>query len=171
MDGYLLDTNIISYWFDENCAQHALVAGHIRALGEPPLLVSAVTLGEWEFGLQVAETPSNLARQSVARSFAEQRFPAVLNVARPTMLCYGRLRASLFEKYAPREKRTKAARLEQLFDPLSALQLGIQENDLWIASQALEHNLILVSNDKHMRRLRELDPSLRLENWAAASSP
>jgi len=50
---------------------------------------------------------------------------------------YGELRSLLFDKYAPNDKRKKNLRPEQLVDPITSLELGIQENDLWIAAQAI----------------------------------
>jgi predicted nucleic acid-binding protein len=74
----------------------------------------------------------------------------------------------LFEKYGPREKKKKGLRPEQLVDPVTSLQLKIQENDLWIVSQAITRDFILVTNDK-----RSLQPlvevagdELHVENWA-----
>jgi len=50
----------------------------------------------------------------------------------------------------------------------SAEELGIQENDLWIAAQAIQYNLVLITED-HMRRLQEvstdLDYPLQLASW------
>ncbi|MCH7920211.1 MAG: hypothetical protein IIC50_19795 [Planctomycetes bacterium] len=76
------------------------------------------------------------------------------------------LRAALFDKYAPKKNR-KGLRPEQLIDPVTSKGLGVQENDIWIASQALEHNLVLVTNDQ-MNHLREVASDLRVENWALA---
>ncbi len=46
---------------------------------------------------------------------------------------YGELKAEIFTRFGPREKsRRRRTRLEEL---------GIQENDLWIASTALRHGL------------------------------
>ncbi len=44
---------------------------------------------------------------------------------------------------------------------LRSLGKPIPENDLWIAALALQHNLILVSNDAHFARI----PGLSCENW------
>lgn len=41
---------------------------------------------------------------------------------------------------------------------------GFKDNDLWIASVAIQHNLILVSNDSHIMRLSGV-VGLRVENW------
>jgi tRNA(fMet)-specific endonuclease VapC len=78
---------------------------------------------------------------------------------------YGSIRARVFEKYAPREKRRRGLRPEQLIDPVTSHELGIQENDLWLAAQAVEFNLVLVTNDA-MQRLQDTCNELRVENWA-----
>jgi tRNA(fMet)-specific endonuclease VapC len=75
------------------------------------------------------------------------------------------IRASLFEKYAPREIRRRGLRPEQLVDPVTSRELGIQENDIWLAAQALEFNLVFVTNDT-MERIRDVCQELQVENWA-----
>jgi tRNA(fMet)-specific endonuclease VapC len=82
---------------------------------------------------------------------------------------YGDLRARLFEKFAPKKRRRKGLRPEELVDPVTAKELGIQENDLWIAAQAIERNLVLVTNDA-MARIQEVASELKVEDWAASSS-
>jgi predicted nucleic acid-binding protein len=75
---------------------------------------------------------------------------------------YGELRASLFEKYI---QKGKNKRPEQLIDPVTATEIGIDENDLWIVAQAITYNLTLVTNDK-MRRIFSVTPKeLKHEIW------
>jgi tRNA(fMet)-specific endonuclease VapC len=88
----------------------------------------------------------------------------VLDVTSTTRTYYGSIRASLFDRYTPRRKLNKQLRLGQLTDPVSELELGIQENDVWIAAQAIEYNLVLVSNDK-LTKIRDVADGLFLENW------
>ena len=60
-------------------------------------------------------------------------------------------------------------RAEQMYDPIAARELGIDENDLWIVAQALERNLILVTSDKMCRMheaVAEFDPGFMIEDWA-----
>lgn len=87
------------------------------------------------------------------------------DVTKATRIYYGSLRASVFEKYAPNAKRRSGLRPAQLIDPVTSQELGIQENDLWIAAQALEYNLVFVTNDK-MERMRDVCEELQIENWA-----
>jgi predicted nucleic acid-binding protein len=79
---------------------------------------------------------------------------------------YGMLRARLFENYTPNNKKRKGLRPEQLIDPVTSLELGIQENDLWIAAQAMSQNLTLVTNDK-LHQIHEVaGDELHIDNWA-----
>ena len=45
------------------------------------------------------------------------------------------------------------------------MELGIDENDLWIAAQAIEHNLVLVTNDEMKRIKHVAGPVLDIEDW------
>lgn len=163
--GYLLDTNIVAYWFDEGKPEHMPVAKHIASLpADSPLRISAVTLGEIEYGHKV-ESREPTSIQAQFSSSVRDRLGNILDIRRSTAAYYGSLRASLFDKYAPK-KRRKGLRPEQLTDPITSLDLGIQENDLWIAAQAIEHNIVLVSHDglDHIRTVA--GDVLEIEDWA-----
>jgi tRNA(fMet)-specific endonuclease VapC len=164
VQGYLLDTNIVAYWFDEKRPQYRSVNQHIQELPEgTPLAISSITLGEIEYGHRV-ESAVTTPRQEAYLEFIERELPMVLEIRKTTRLSYGWLRARIFEEYAPKNKRNKI-RPEQLVDPITGLELGIDENDLWIAAQALEYNLVLVTND-NMARIRGACNDLMVENWA-----
>lgn len=164
MQGYLLDTNIIAYWFDAKRPQHERVVRRIQALPQhAPLAISVITLGEIEYGTQVIPEDSISLHQAL-REFIDRHLPMVLDISKTTVTRYGMLRARLFEKYAPSGQRRRGLRPEQLIDPVTSRTLGIQENDLWIAAQALEFNLVLVTNDA-MQRIRDICDELQVENW------
>jgi tRNA(fMet)-specific endonuclease VapC len=167
--GYVLDTNIVSYWFDGHSPQNGAIVERIESLpAGAPLRISAISLGEIEFGFRVRrEADAELERD--LRRFVQEKLPTVLDVTSTTRAYYGSIRAALFERYAPRDKRAKRFRLGQLTDPVSELELGIQENDVWIAAQAIEYNLVLVSNDK-LTKIRDIAGDLLLENWARVPS-
>lgn len=173
MKGYLLDTNTICDWLDETKPRHTAVSKKAdqAAQSQAIMMTSSIVLGEIEYGIAAT---GEMTKQSlidlkaqVARQFATNRL--LLNVSRTTGPIYGDIRAKLFEKFAPKKRRKKSQRPEELVDPITAKELGIQENDLWIAAQAIERNLILVTNDA-MRRIREVVPELRIEDWAAEDS-
>ena len=164
IQGYLLDTNIFEYWLNKSRPEHARVMSHLSKLHpDAPLATSLIVLGEVSYGFQVA-SPKRRAYPKEVLEFIRNEFPCPLPIRSSTTQVYGMLRAALFEKYASKQDR-KGLRPEQLIDPVTAWSLGIQENDLWIAAQALEHNLVLITNDK-MKHLRSVATDLKVENWA-----
>ena len=166
MIGYLLDTNIIRFWFDSKRAEHAAVDGRMQRLpASTPLSLSAISLGEIEYGHRILGDIGDPLQEKDFLDFIESRLPITLEVGRHTRTAYGTLRARLFERFSPKSRRKKVARPEELIDPTTSLDLGIQENDLWIASQVLEHNLVLVTHDK-LIRIKEVAEGLRVEDWA-----
>ncbi len=166
MPGYLLDTNIISYWFDKECDQHSAVqTAAEQRRGKHPLYVSAITLGEIEYG-----HATNPARRQDFVEFFRERLPQFLPVSHHTAGPYGRIRAALFEAFAPKLKKTKRRRAEELCEPTTGRELGIDENDLWIVAQAVERNLVLVTHDRFVRirqALEDLQIGVQIEDWAA----
>jgi len=162
--GYLLDTNTIAYWQNPDCPEHTSILNHINKLHpDAPLTTSVIVHGEIAYGHQLV-SPKQQGLSKQVLTFVKKRFPRPLEVRHSTSFVYGKLRAALFKKYAPQKGR-KGLRPEQLIDPVTSKSLGIQENDLWIASQAIEYNLILVTSDK-MKHICSVAEELRVENWA-----
>ena len=171
MKGYLLDTNAVSDWLDSTRPRHASISRVIDQLDATNaiLLTSTVVLGEIEYGITISprdrrESLDKL-RAQVGVEFVHKRL--LLDVTRSTSIVYGNLRARLFERYVPHDKRKKGLRPEELVCPTTSKILGIQENDLWIAAQAIERNMVLVSNDG-MMRIRDVAIELVVEDWGRA---
>lgn len=173
MKGYLLDTNVICDWLDETKPRHDAVSQKVEkaAQAQAVIVTSSIVLGEIEYGIAAT---GGAAQQSlvnfhgqVTRQFAQERL--LLNVSQSTASIYGDLRARLFEKFAPKKRRRKGLRPEELIDPVTAKELGIQENDLWIAAQAIERNLILVTNDA-IAHIWKVAAELRVEDWSTTDS-
>ncbi|MBE0537715.1 MAG: type II toxin-antitoxin system VapC family toxin [Phycisphaerae bacterium] len=173
MADYLLDTNIWSFWFNgEKYAEYAAnIQAHIQAItGDPKhtgsahVLASIITWGEIEYGYTAMKLKER-SREAQFRAFVAGQSPLPLLIDKHTAVQYGQLRARLFEKYGPKEMKGKGLRPEQLIDPVSSLHLQIQENDLWMAAQALRYGMILVSDDK-MRAIKAVaGQSLQVQNW------
>ena len=174
-DNYLLDTNILRYWYDDRCKEHAKVLARVEAVCrcDPQtqyvsrLFVSVVTLGEIEYGHRVTATP-DAAKQSAYRTFVFEQCPERLEITQPVGEHYGNLKAWLFNTYSDKKKRTKAQRVNQFVDPMPARELGADENDIWIAAQAMTFTLVLVTHDSrgHFGELqRQFGPTLRVEDW------
>lgn len=176
MRDYLIDTQTISYWYDHSCPQHEVVVANIELLRrqvessehKPRLLVSVITLGEIEFGHRV-NSPIHSDVQRDYRRFVSEELPVSLELSEDATIFFGEIRKRLFDKYAPGSKRKPKMRPEQLIEPITSKELGIQENDLWLCAQAVGHGMILVTNDA-MCRIREvsqdMQPALLIQNWA-----
>ncbi len=98
--------------------------------------ISVITLGELEFGRAGSSDP-DAVRQSIDLLLDLLQVAPLPAVAAEH---YGQIRATLRSRGTP-----------------------IGNNDLWLASQALAADLILVTNnEKEFRRV----PGLRVQNWA-----
>ena len=91
----------------------------------------------------------------------------VLHVDQHTAKTYAEIRAKLFRTHAPRNRRGRLTKkyVEDLVDRTTGKELGIQENDLWIVSVAVQYNLIFVTNDKMQRVIEAAIYADRTEYW------
>ena len=167
MDGFLLDTNAASILWNSRHPDHELLRSFLREKSESPVWVSIIAFGEIEYGLKVTPQMDEDSQKEVRKRMSEYVF---LEVNKHTVDPYSSLRSALFTKYSPRNKRGRLRMRwpEDLRETTSAKELGVQENDIWIAAQAVQYNLVLVSSD-YMRRLHEvstaLDYPLQLASW------
>ncbi len=171
MPGYLIDTQTITYWFDGKSGRYPVVqaAAEARRSADAPLYLSAISLGEIQYGHAAEPAGAGWVRESFVK-FVRDKFPQVLRVSRHTAEPYGQIKAILFEMFGPESRKSKKKRPEELCDPTTGRELRIDENDLWIVAQAAERNLVLVTHDKIVRireALQESQIGVRIEDWAA----
>ena len=178
MSDYLLDTNILRYWYDTRCDEHANILRHVEAARRPDpqtgyisrLFISVVTLGEIEFGHRVAEVPDE-KKQAEYMAFVREQGPERLEIVTHVGERYGQLKAWLFNNCSPNWMRRRAKRLSQLEYPVPAEELGANENDLWIAAQAIAHRFVLVTHDsrgnfgKLLHHFSETLGMLGVQDW------
>ena len=163
MRDYLLDTNIWSDWY--NPKKKAYVIEKLKEREGSKLHLSVVVLGEIHYGCEIYTLREKRELGDVAE-FVSGQMPEIIEVDRHVSMVYGKLRAGLFEKYAPGELKKKGMRPEQLVDPCTSLTLQIQENDLWIVAQAINRGLVLATNDKKMKPIWEVaGDDLQVEIW------
>jgi tRNA(fMet)-specific endonuclease VapC len=172
--GYLLDTQVITYWFGGSSGQFPNVQAAAEARErDAPLFVSAVSFGEISFGHKMHPAGAGPRRDEFL-TFLRDRLPTILEISRHTAEPYGSIRAALANQFPPPGGWNKTRRAEQMYDPIAGRELGIQENDLWIVAQAAERNLVLVSSDK-MKRIRDavaaVVPGFVVENWVHTTTP
>ena len=159
MNGYVLDTNAASILWDARHPHHKRIKAFLQDISQSPIWISMVVLAEIEYGLKIAPKMEAPRQNDVRNEMA--KFPLVLDMDKHTVAPYSDLRAELFKKYSPKDRkgRLTVKRPEDLVDRTSAKELGVQENDIWIASQAIQYNLILVTEDR-MSRLAEVSDAL-----------
>jgi len=179
MRDFLIDTNIWEYWFNPaREPEHSNVLKRVSELEEEcketlfsyRVWISSITCGELEYGYQ-AQLDKEHSLETSFRQFIHKVSPKEFVINKHVTCDYGIIRAKLFEKYGPKKKKKKGLRPEQLIDPVTSLQLKIQENDLWLVAQAITKSLIFVTNDrKSLKPLLEIvGDELTVENWAAGS--
>ncbi|MBI2854689.1 MAG: type II toxin-antitoxin system VapC family toxin [Chloroflexi bacterium] len=168
VEGYLLDTSVASAAWDKGAPRHNQVRERMETLGDSLLFVSAISIAEVEYGLQVA--PALDASRQYAVRDAMSKY-AILEIDRHTAQTYAGIRARLFKAHAPKDRRQRINKtyVEDLVERTSGKELGIQENDLWIVSVAVQYNLVFVTADRGGGTGTIVDAAQyahRIEYWA-----
>jgi tRNA(fMet)-specific endonuclease VapC len=91
---------------------------------------------------------------NVVAKFFENIF--IYGIDSKTAEIYGSVQAKLMQYFGPREKNKR--RKTRLTD------LGVSQHDLWIASIAIQHDLIVVTMDSDFQRI-QIVHDLAVENW------
>lgn len=172
---YLLDTNILGPLAElkaggDNSECKALER-HWNALPEgTKVFLCPINVGEVEYGLRIAPVDKP-EEHKLARDLLSDFHRSDLLLDIDTDLArdyYAELRARLFNYCAHKGKRRRQnlkKRVEEWKDPTTSKELKIQENDLWIASVAMAHNLILVTRDKMDAIKKVAGSDIEFENW------
>jgi predicted nucleic acid-binding protein len=130
---------------------------HLRDI--PPeniLWVCPISLGEIECGLRIT-TATDVQRRAACRRFIEDKaLDFVRAIDTTTRDSYAEIMERIWRRYSPGSSRIKTQQ------HLSAL--GVDVNDVWIAAVALEHGLILLTEDR-METIRTCVPEMSVENW------
>jgi tRNA(fMet)-specific endonuclease VapC len=145
---YLLDTNHCSLII----RREPSVIQRLDELGVVQIMTSVITQGELTYMAENSERKENNLRLIDAFLNTVE----VFDINRATSKIYGRLKADLINQFAPKEKSRR--RRTKITD------IGFDENDLWIAAVALQHNLTLVSSDSDFQRLQTVR-DFPLEVW------
>ena len=145
---YLLDTNHCSYILQGRPGIIARLGQLDRAL----LSTSVIVRGELIF---MAEKSDQHAGNLVRVNDFMQGF-VVFPISGDTADIYGKLKTAVLKHFGPSE-RTKLRNT-------TITKLGFDENDIWIAATAIQHDLVVVSADSDFIRMGEA-LSFSLESW------
>jgi tRNA(fMet)-specific endonuclease VapC len=145
---YLLDTNHCSAIIAGNLT----VINHLKKIGINNIAISVITEGELLYmGENSEQKTENL---SIICEFLKDI--AVYNIDSDTSAIYAQLKAQIMNHFGPKDKKKRRQ--------TKISNLGIGENDLWIASTAISNNLTIVSRDRDFIRIKEAW-DFSLENW------
>jgi tRNA(fMet)-specific endonuclease VapC len=97
---------------------------------DPDLYLSSIVIGELFFGA----FRSHNVQQNIERIEDLAKTMRVLSCDKNTAECYGALKNQLQKKGRP-----------------------IPDNDIWLAALAKQHNLILVTRDRHFQEVEQLN--------------
>lgn len=145
---YLLDTNHCSQIINN----HPDVINKLTELDDSPVATCVIVRGELVFGAYKSERrDENLSN---VESFLKDIdiYPIDETVAD----VYGKLKATIIDHYGPKEK---AKRRKFTID-----DVGIRENDLWIAALAKRRGFTIVSTDSDFDRIKEAE-DIKVESW------
>lgn len=150
---YLLDTNHCSYLIRKESTVYQRAIG----IGTENLATCVIVQGELIFMAEKSEQK----QQNLANVNNFLQYLRIYLTDETTALIYGQLKAAVINQFAPKEKSKR--RKTKIRD------IGFDDNDLWIASIALQHNLILVSADSDFKRIQTVR-DLPGENWYTATT-
>lgn len=144
----LLNTNHCSYAILCNTQ----VLDRLANLGNEPITTCTIVKGELiDMAARSQQRQANLA---LIQHFLVGLY--IYPIDETTAEIYGNLKAAVFDRYASKDKAQRRR--------TNITQLGIDENDLWIAAVALQHQLTLVTTDQDFQRIQAVQP-FDLESW------
>lgn len=146
---YLLDTNHCSYILQG-------IPSVIQKFGTQTdhfFSISVITQSELIYMAQ----KSNLVKENLRNVDSLISSFYVYEIDQNIAKICGELKAKVFSKFAPKDRKRRRK--------VTLLDLGIQENDIWIAATVIQHNCILVSSDRDFYRIKEVW-DFTIENWA-----
>jgi len=132
---------------------------------QAPKYVSTVTIAELQFGIRLAESFEYKELQRFREIIKKAREYPLLGISKHTGDCYAELKGNLAKHFLPNlfRKEGRPRYIEDWVDEVSGKKLQIDENDLWLSAQALERNLILLTTERKILRIREANPDLEIE--------
>lgn len=149
---YLLDTNHCSFVLVQRDVQ--VIQKLESLIVDTEIAINVIVYGE----LITMVEKSQRKQENLALLDTFVKRLKIYPIDEETSRIYGKFHADIFHKFSPREKVKR-----RNFDIKEA---GVRINDLWIASTAIQHNLIIVSEDQDFRVMNQVR-NLKLECWKA----
>jgi len=145
---YLLDTNHFSRLIQGDLT----IRRKIAEVGEQNVAVSIITVGE----IYYMAYHSERQQENLRRARAYLADISIYSLNEPISELYGQFKSALIRHYGPKERqKRRKTKIEEI---------GISDNDLWIACTALHYSLTVVSRDQDFPRMKQVR-DFSLESW------
>lgn len=164
MDGYLLDTCIISALLDGRHTNYEAARRAIEAIPiGSPTYVSRITIAELAFGFSLHEAATGRPHPRASEILKRAQEYPILELTKHSATEYGELKKNLAVAYLPNLISSQRPRwIDQWPDRVTGENLQVDENDVWICAQGRERNLIVVTTDEKMvARISGADSEIR----------
>lgn len=115
------------------------------------LVTCVVVEGELIYGALKSKFPDK--NLNIVKNFLSEL--SVISMDRETATIYGKIKSKLIKKYSGK-KRTKTKRVMN--------EIGVSDNDLWIACIAIKNNLTVLTEDSDFEKIASVS-NLKYENW------
>ncbi len=149
---YLLDTNHCSFVLVQRNVQ--VIQKLESLIVDTEIAINTIVYGE----LMTMVEKSQRKQENLALLDTFVKRLKIYPIDEETSKIYGRFHADIFAQFAPKDKVKR-----RNFDIKEA---GVRINDLWIACTAIQHDLIIVSEDRDFRVMNQVR-NLKLECWKA----
>ena len=144
---YLLDSNIVSDFYDKDSTNHLQIVQQLGNLNDDDqVFVSIISLYELEYGYNNApEDMKRVVRKKIEE--AKEDF-SILPLAIEGSICFGKLKKSVVEKRKLKKENAKKHNI-----------------DIILACTAVVNSCILISEDTIFAELKQIEPKLKTESW------
>lgn len=173
MAAFLLDSSIFFTLMSGRMRGHHAAWERLKAVPEGSVMaVSAIALAEADVGCCVRHIKENIdlveARAEIAEFVRHHEF-RIEPVTHHTAPHYGELKTALWQQYQPKHFRWP----ERWKDKPTGADIQVEEPDLLMVAQAIEHGYVFVTGDG-MDRIREVltnaREQLEFEDWSSPPS-
>ena len=147
MDTFLLDTSVVSVLYDSRRPNHQAVRKAIAGFDrDAPQLISAITIGELRYGLTLSKEAGQPMTHIEACIERAEEHP-LAEIGRYTGQAFAQVKSSIAIQRVDVRRRIPRW-VVGWADRVTGQMLQIDENDLWIAAQAVERNFVIVTSDR-----------------------
>lgn len=148
----MLDTNLVSVLYDARRPDHQAVRQAVAALDPlAPQLVSVVTIAELRFGMALSRAAGQPLAHIEACIEKTEEHP-LAEIGRHTGESFAHVKSSVALHRMDIRRRIPRW-VEGWTDRVTGQSLQIDENDLWIAAQAVERNFVVVTADPDFAKI------------------